>query len=178
MTLAMRDWQPEPGSEALCQELRARSEDVFLEAARGDDFVGVQVYTRQRVGAAGLLPPASASELTQMGYEFAPEAIAATLRHTHAIAQTPILVTENGIATDDDSRRIAFVEQALSSVARCLTEGIDVRGYFYWSLLDNFEWLFGYSPKFGLIAVDRATQRRTVKPSAEWLGRVARNNDI
>ena len=177
MTLAMRDWQAEPGGEALCHELRARSEDVFLEAARGDDFVGVQVYTRQRVGPSGLLSPAGGSELTQMGYEFAPDAIAATLRHTHAIAQTPILVTENGIATDDDSRRIAFVEQALASVAHCLAEGIDVRGYFYWSLLDNFEWLFGYAPKFGLLAVDRVTQRRTVKPSAEWLGRVARNND-
>jgi beta-glucosidase len=158
--------------------MRARSEDVFLEAARGDDFVGVQCYTSQRVGPAGLLPPSTNGELTQMGYEFAPTAIAATIRHTNELAQTPIWVTENGIATDDDSRRIAFVEQALGSVAGCIAGGIDVRGYFYWSLLDNFEWLFGYAPKFGLVAVDRATQRRSVKPSAEWLGRVARNNDI
>jgi beta-glucosidase len=59
-----------------------------------------------------------------------------------------------------------------------LCEGIDVRGYFYWSLLDNFEWLFGYGPKFGLIEIDRMAQRRKVKPSAEWLGRIARNNEI
>ena len=64
---------------------------------------------------------------------------------------------------------IAYVERALTGVARCIDDGIDVRGYFYWSMLDNFEWLFGYGPKFGLIAVDRKTQRRTVKPSAEWL---------
>ena len=77
--------------------------------------------------------------------------IAATLHHTHAIARTPILVTEDGIATDDDSRRIAFLEQALVSVARCVAEGIDVRVYFYWLLLDNFDWLFGYAPNFGLV---------------------------
>jgi beta-glucosidase len=59
-----------------------------------------------------------------------------------------------------------------------LRDGIAVRGYFYWSLLDNFEWLFGYAPKFGLVAVDRGTQRRTVRPSAEWFGRTAKNNEI
>ena len=64
----------------------------------------------------------------------------------------------------------------LAGVARCLDDGIDVRGYIHWSMLDNFEWLFGYAPKFGLIAVDRATQRRIVKPSAEWLGALARAN--
>jgi len=178
MTLAMRAWLPEAGGEALAGQLREEAEGVFLNAARGDDFVGVQCYTTQRVGSTGILPPSGQSELTQMGYEFAPSAIAATLRHAYEIAQTPIFVTENGIATDDDSRRIAFVEEALKFLAQCLREGIDVRGYFYWTLLDNFEWLFGYAPTFGLIAVDRATQRRTVKPSAEWLGRVARNNGV
>jgi beta-glucosidase len=63
-------------------------------------------------------------------------------------------------------------------VQRCLASGIDVRGYFYWSLMDNFEWLFGYGPQFGLVAVDRATQRRRPKTSAEWLGGVARANAL
>ena len=63
---------------------------------------------------------------------------------------------------------------ALRRVAACLRNGIDVRGYTYWSALDNFEWIFGYRPTFGLIAVDRHTQQRTVKPSARWLGNVAR----
>ena len=68
--------------------------------------------------------------------------------------------------------------RALAGVVRCLRDGIDVRGYFYWSLLDNFEWLFGYGPQFGLIAVDRDTQMRTTKPSARWLGEIARRNAI
>ena len=60
----------------------------------------------------------------------------------------------------------------------CMNEGIDIRGYYYWSLMDNFEWLFGYGPQFGLIAVDRRTQRRTPKASAYWLGEIARANEV
>jgi beta-glucosidase len=178
MTVALRDWHVEPGGEGLATAMRLKSEEVFLEAARADDFLGVQCYTCQRVGPAGLLRPNGASELTQMGYEVAPEALAAALRHASEKAQVPLVVTENGIATDDDAQRIMFIEQAVAGVAGCLRDGIDVRGYFYWSLLDNFEWLFGYGPKFGLIAVDRKTLRRKVKPSAEWLGRTARNNAV
>jgi len=80
-------------------------------------------------------------------------------------------VTENGIGTTDDEQRIRFVGEALEGVDRCIQDGIDVRGYFYWSLLDNFEWAFGYRPRFGLVGVDRETQVRDVKPSATWLGR-------
>jgi beta-glucosidase len=178
MTLALRDWDAAAGAERLRDELRARAEDVFLEAARADDFVGVQCYTRQRVGPNGLLPSANGVELTQMGYEFSPASLEATIRYASEKAQVPIMVTENGVATDDDARRLVFIEQALGGLARCLRDGIAVRGYFYWSLLDNFEWLFGYAPKFGLVAVDRGTQRRTVRPSAEWFGRTAKNNEI
>jgi beta-glucosidase len=178
MTLALREWQAAPGGETVARELRASSEDVFLEVARADDFLGVQCYTRQRVGPLGPLPPNGDVELTQMGYEIAPEALATTIRDASEKAQVPLIVTENGIATEDDTQRIAFIESALSGLAACLRDGIDVRGYFYWSLLDNFEWLFGYNPKFGLIAVDRKTLRRSVKPSAEWLGRTARNNAV
>ena len=89
-----------------------------------------------------------------------------------------MLVTENGIAADDDSQRIAFVRRALESVLDCLAEGLEVRGYTYWSLLDNFEWALGYRPAFGLVGVDRTSQVRTPKPSATWLGEVARNNAL
>jgi len=88
----------------------------------------------------------------------------------------PVYVTENGIGTTDDGQRIEYVRRALRGVVRCLHDGLDVRGYFYWSLMDNFEWLFGYGPQFGLVAVDRATQRRMPKPSADWLGAIARSN--
>ena len=88
------------------------------------------------------------------------------------------MVTENGIGTNDDAQRIDYVRGALDGVLDCIAEGIDVRGYTYWSLLDNFEWAFGYRPRFGIIEVDRSTQARTVKPSGHWLGAVARANAL
>jgi len=178
LTIAMVDLQAEPGAEEVRDRLAAESQDIFLKAARADDFIGVQCYTRQRIGPHGPLPPEPGAQYTQMGYELWPDAVQAAIRRASEVAQVPIIVTESGIATDDDPRRIDYVEQVLNGVAECLHDGIDVRGYFYWSLLDNFEWLFGYNPKFGLIEVDRETQRRKVKPSAEWLGRTARNNEI
>ncbi|MCU1451175.1 MAG: bifunctional beta-D-glucosidase/beta-D-fucosidase, partial [Acidimicrobiales bacterium] len=90
----------------------------------------------------------------------------------------PLLVTENGIGTTDDTERIEYVDAARRGVLACLADGIDVRGYTYWSALDNFEWAFGYRPTFGLVAVDRATQVRTPKPSAHWLGEVAKRNSL
>jgi beta-glucosidase len=113
-----------------------------------------------------------------MGYENWPAALEATIRYANWRAQIPVIVTENGIATEVDSQRVAYLERALAGLWCCVRDGIELRGYFHWSLLDNFEWLFGYGPKFGLVAVDRKTQRRTVKESAEWLGRIARNNAI
>ena len=91
-------------------------------------------------------------------------------------AGLPVYVTENGIGTADDAQRIDYVTRALAGVRRCLDDGLDVRGYFYWSLLDNFEWVLGYVPTFGLVAVDRATFERRPKPSAAFLGKVARDN--
>jgi beta-glucosidase len=174
LTLALQDIQAGPGGEGRAARMRREILDVFLEAARRDDFVGVQTYSRQRYGPDGPLGPEDGVEQTQMGYEFWPEALEATIRYAHAATARPIYVTENGIATSDDTRRIAYVERALRGVAACLRDGIDVRGYTYWSALDNFEWNFGYRPTFGLIAVDRQTQERKVKPSARWLGNVAR----
>lgn len=87
-------------------------------------------------------------------------------------------VTENGIATAEDGERIEFVDLHLQQVHAAIARGRDVRGYFYWSLLDNFEWNEGYVPTFGLIAVDRATMERTPKPSLAWYGGVARANAL
>ena len=128
---------------------------MYLEATRGDDFIGVQTYSRMRCGPDGPLGPEEGVELTQMGYEFWPEALEATIRRAIAATGLPAIVTENGIGTDDDTRRIVYVERALRGVAACLRDGLDVRGYIYWSALDNFEWALGYRPTFGLIAVDR-----------------------
>lgn len=176
VTLALQDFHATSGGEALAARLNRAVNDVFLESIRGDDFVGAQVYSRMRVGRDGLLPPDDGIEVTQMGYEFWPDALEATIRRAADVARIPIIVTENGIATEDDGRRIAYVERALRGVAACLQDGLDVRGYTYWSALDNFEWSAGYRPTFGLIGVDRRTQVRTPKPSAYWLGNVARRN--
>lgn len=176
LTLALDDIQAGPGGETRAAQMQHDINDVFLRALRHDDFVGVQTYSRACFGPDGRLPPAEGTELTQMGYEFWPEALEATIRHTAAITGRPVIVTENGIGTGDDTRRIAYVERALQGVIHCLNDGIDVRGYIYWSAMDNFEWFQGYRPTFGLIAVDRTTQQRTLKPSAHWLGAIARAN--
>ena len=148
----------------------------WLDAAAPCDFVGVQTYTRLRVGPDGVLPPPDGAERTGAGYEFYPDALGATIRFAAKAMGKPIHVTENGIATDDDTRRVAYIDAALASLRAAQADGIDVRGYFHWSLLDNFEWIAGYAQRFGLVEVDRTTFRRTPKPSAIHLGRIAREN--
>jgi beta-glucosidase len=178
MTLAMSEWTAVDGGEETLAGLRAPMEDVFLEAATDDDFIGVQTYSRNRISPSGYLGPDPNAELTLMGYEFRPQAVEATVRRAVAVTGVPVFVTENGIATNDDERRVEFIGKAVEAVARCIDDGIEVWGYTYWSALDNFEWALGYGPTFGLIAVDRRTQERTVKPSARWLGGVARSNAL
>jgi len=185
ITLAMQEFLIAPGLSPQDQE-QAQSrrssawaglEDPFLEAARGDDYFGVQTYTREYFGPDGRIAPNSETRVTIMGYEFCPESLEGCIRRAwDKTGHVPMLVTENGIATTQDSERIEYVHGALQGVLRCLQDGIDVRGYTYWSLLDNFEWVYGYRPTFGLVAVDRQTQQRTAKPSAQWLGRVAKAN--
>jgi beta-glucosidase len=154
-------------------------EGQHLENARGDDFIGVQAYSRSRLDENGRhLGPEEGVEVLDMGYEYWPGAIEAAIRHAADVAGCPIYVTENGIGTTDDEQRIRYLTGALEGVGRCLDDGLDVRGYFHWSLLDNFEWAFGYKPQFGLVAVDRETQERTLKPSATWLGDIARTNRL
>ena len=179
LTLSMTDYQAVDGGEERVQSMREPMEDVFLAATDGDDFLGVQVYTRMQVGPDGAVAPPKGARTTLMGYEFWPQALEACLRRAWSFTGgRPLLVTENGIGTADDTERIEYVEQALGGVLNCLADGLDVRGYTYWSALDNFEWAYGYRPTFGLIAVDRVTQVRTPKPSAHWLGQIARRNSL
>jgi beta-glucosidase len=179
LTLSMTDYQAEEGAEQRAARIRRNAEDVYLEAAREDDFIGVQCYSRSRVGPDGVLGPAPGVETTQMGYEFWPEALEATVRRAWEVTDgVPVFVTENGIGTDDDTRRVEYVTRALGGVRRCLDDGIDVRGYTYWSALDNFEWTLGYGPTFGLVEVDRHSFERRPKPSAAWLGAIARANAL
>ncbi len=178
LTLSMTDYQLQPGGEEWLERIRRPSEDVFLESTEGDDFIGVQTYTRMRVGPEGALGGEEGVPTTQMGYEVWPEALEGTIRRAREVTGLPVYVTENGIGTGDDDARIDYVNRALRGVGHCLADGIDVRGYFYWSLLDNFEWVLGYGPTFGLVAVDRRTFERRPKPSAAWFGALARANAI
>ena len=183
LTLAMCAYTTDGTAEATqtLAEHRSADEDVFVSASRDADFLGVQVYTRRYVtGSAGLLPQGHtfdgpASHVTQMGWNYAPDALGECLRRVADLAPgLPLLVTENGIATESDDERIAYTTDALAGVHAALADGVPVEGYLHWSLLDNFEWIHGYGPTFGLVAVDRSSFERTPKPSLDWLGRVAK----
>jgi beta-glucosidase len=113
-----------------------------------------------------------------MGYEFYPPAIGEAVARAAKLTGLPVIVTENGVAADDDRERIEYIQGALESLQACIEEGIDLRGYFHWSLLDNFEWNSGYKMRFGLVEVDRRTFERRPKPSAHFLGDLARCNEM
>lgn len=167
-----------PGAEAKHAEVQYFWEDMYLEAARGDDFIGVQSYTSQPVDADGIVPHPPHPDNTLMGWAYRPDALGIAVRHTReVVGDVPILITENGIATDDDKRRIAYTTEALSALHEAMADGADVRGYIHWSLLDNFEW-GRWEPTFGLIAVDRETFVRQPKPSLTWLGGIARDSAL
>jgi beta-glucosidase len=112
-----------------------------------------------------------------MGWEVYPEGLRHLLVGFHRDYPNlpPIYITENGMATDDkvvndevdDHQRISFLRRHLAAVDAAVKQGVDVRGYFIWSLMDNFEWAFGYERRFGIIHVDYATQKRTLKRSAK-----------
>jgi beta-glucosidase len=190
VALALPDLQYEDGAQAGNShvELSSRVTDQFFEVARKDDFIGVQTYARNRFGPEGPRGPrvewgrglpVERADITQLGQEYYPQALGNTIRRAwKSTGGIPILVTENGIATGFDEKRIAFIGAAMNEVLGCLAEGIEVRSYLYWSLLDNFEWSLGYEPTFGLVAVDREDFTRTPKPSATWLGDVARSRSL
>jgi len=174
--LAMTDDQPAP-TDSHVAEKRADVYGPWLEAAKHCDYLGVQTYSRSIVGKKDLPPPQGA-ELTQIGWEFYPECVEHVVRYASKETGVPIIVTENGIATTDDSRRLEYYRRALAGLKRAIDDGVDARGYVTWSLLDNFEWMSGFEPKFGIVAVDLATQRRTIKPSGAFLGNIARRNSL
>jgi beta-glucosidase len=178
LTLSMEELVAGEGGEVTRDAAEQILQDTFLLGTQGDDFIGVQCYERTVLGPTGPIPPPPGARLTQLGYEYWPQVVEHTVRRAAQVTGLPVIVTENGIATEDDTERIEFLTEALVSLHRCLDEGIDVRGYFVWSLLDNFEWHVGFGPKLGLVAVDRQTFERRPKPSAMWFGEVARSNTL
>jgi beta-glucosidase len=147
-------------------------EPTAPEPPAAGENAGADDGPKRAHGGAGM-------RVTQMGYEYRPEAVAATVRRAASLLPgKPIVVTENGIATADDGERIEFITRALSGLHAAIADGIPLRGYVYWSGFDNFEWDLGYGMTFGLVSVNRQTQVRTAKPSAKFLGRVARSNKL
>jgi beta-glucosidase len=173
-TVSCQAFEAEPENVAVLKEVQWAWEDRFLEVSRADDFVGVQAYTARKVGPSGPLPYDNAGNgETQTGWPNRPDALGTAVRHAWDVTGgTPILVTENGIATNDDRVRVTYIERALSGLADAAADGVDVLGYLYWSALDNYEW-GDWDATFGLIEVDRATFFRTPRPSLTYLGSVA-----
>ncbi len=178
LTLSMAELIALDGGEAARDDFQEMMEDCYLRELQDDDFIGVQCYTRFFFNHGGLSLGSPGTRTTPMGYEFWPNCVEATVRRAAAMTGLPIVVTENGVSTTNDQERIEYLDGALRSLHRVLREGVDVRGYFCWSLLDNFEWAFGYQQHFGLVSVDRRTFVRTPKPSADFYGSVAKSRTL
>ncbi|MCD6401219.1 MAG: beta-glucosidase [Anaerolineales bacterium] len=154
------------------------------------DFYGVNIYHGEKgqasqTGEFEPAPEASGPPLTTMGWRVTPEAMYWGTRFFYERYRVPLVITENGIATTDwvhldgkvhDPQRIDFLTRYLKALKRAIDDGIDVRGYFEWSMFDNFEWERGYSQRFGLVYIDHATQARIPKDSAAWYKQVIDTN--
>lgn len=172
LSLAVVDDQA-VGDARVRDRKRAEVYGRWLRLVGGDDFVGVQNYERARYDGDGPLPPPAGAERNQMGSDIYPPSLGNAVRYVHAEAGVPVFVTEHGLATGDDTRRAAFLEPALDGLREAIGEGVPVLGYLHWTLLDNFEWVFGYDIQLGLVEVDRTTFARTPKASAAAYARLA-----
>lgn len=153
------------------------------------DFIGLNYYTRDFVHFNGwtggkvfgevcsLAHHRDTGPRNSLGWEVYPEGIYESLRQLTRFG-LPILITENGVCTNDDGQRVQFIHDHLTQVSRAMSEGVPVFGYLHWSLLDNYEWHEGFAPRFGLAEVDYATQERRVRPSARYLAAIAKTRQM
>lgn len=151
----------------------------LLRIKKQQDFIGINYYFTDYY--TGLMKKENPSvPLNDMGWYMEPEGLYPILLRTWVRFKKPIFVTENGVADHADQHRQWWIEETLIAMERAISEGVDLRGYFHWSLLDNFEWAYGWWPKFGLVEVDRERgMKRKVRPSAEWFAEIIkqiRNN--
>lgn len=166
------------GQNSLRDAMRAKLYEPWLKAARGNDFVGVQNYERAVWNDKGRLPAPAGAEVNDAGSEIYPASLAGAVRYAHAVSGVPVIVTEHGVNAADDSKRARLIPAALAHLKQAMDQGVPVLGYMHWSLVDNFEWVFGYKPQFGLHTLDRQTFARTPKPSAAVLAGIARRNAV
>jgi beta-glucosidase len=150
------------------------------------DFLGINFYRRMVFDSEGKPTRVTGAEYTEMDWEVhAPAFTRLLTRIAREYRVPPIYITENGAAFPDeissdgkvhDPRRLSYLQEHLTAVSQAMSEGVDIKGYFVWSLLDNFEWARGYSKRFGITYIDYPTQRRILKDSGEWYAQVAANN--
>lgn len=178
VSLAMADDQA-VGANSLRDAKRAELYGEWLEAARGDDFIGVQNYERNIWDANGKVQPPPGGLRNFRGAEVYAPSLAGAVRYAHQATGIPVFVTEHGVGNNDDSVRAALIPAALRELKAAMDDGVPVLGYLHWSLLDNYEWGAGFDEgRFGLCAVDRTTWQRTPKPSAAIYGAIARRNAL
>lgn len=177
VSLAMLDDQA-VGRNSIRDKIRAELYGAWLELAKADDFIGVQNYERAIWGDKGRLPAPEGSTVNWSGAEVWPGSLAGVVRYAHAATGRPVLISEHGVGTTDDAVRAAFIPASLEPLKVAMDEGVPVLGYCHWSLIDNFEWIFGYKPKFGLATVDPVTFARKPKPSAAIYGAIAKANAL
>lgn len=164
-----------------------RPGDMALAAQRLD-FLGVNYYSRGLVQNGEFVRQVPGSEYTDMGWEVCAPAFGRLLvRLKRDYAIPPLYITESGAAFPDepaadgsvhDARRVTYLRDHFIQARRAIDAGVDLRGYFVWSLLDNFEWSHGYSKRFGLVHVDYATQQRTLKDSGQWYAQVIARHGV
>ena len=141
------------------------------------DYVGFSYYFHSRMVWYPPFIKNKNLQTTDNGWEIFPEGIYQDIKYLKKFNK-PILILENGLADEKDEKRAEFIKEHLLFIHQAIEEGADIRGYFHWSLLDNFEWSSGYAPKFGLYAVNRSTFVRTPRPSAEVYRDICKNNRI
>lgn len=186
-----------PASDTRRDRLAARAAQLVVDrwpigpgqfrrvVEASSDFVGVAHYWAQ-IAAFDPRRPGDqfvrrsnepGGQLTDMGLTSNPVHMRRVLNEVKSLGK-PVYITENGIGTHDDEERKRYIVDVLSNVRMAIDDGVDVRGYFHWTNMDNFEWARGYSVKFGLIDVDRSTLERTIKPSGRLYGRIAAANAL
>jgi beta-glucosidase len=174
--------------DAFCEDAPEIKPGDLALISQKLDFLGINSYSRGVIGAKGFVSRVPGSEYTDMGWEVCAPALRRLLnRLNRDYSLPPIYITENGAAYPDsinvdgkvhDERRIDYLRQHVEQVRLAMQDGVDVRGYFVWSLLDNFEWGHGYTKRFGIIRVDFETQVRTIKDSGEWYSHLITSNSL
>ena len=178
------------------KEYYEKFKDILPEIKDGDlklistptDFIGHNIYTGYKIGVHGKVknfPNKIGNAVTDIGWEFMPESVYYGVKFLYERYNLPVFITENGTSMTDvvnncgkvrDTARIDYVSAYLSALKKATEDGVDLRGYFYWSFCDNFEWACGYRARFGLIYVDYETQKRIPKDSYYWYKKVVKSN--